>query len=144
MRAQFTGVSFALAKEIAMKHLVTRISVAVIVGQIYSVSANAQTAPACPVVDGSVPAGVEYLYPESEPGHIDGEEPGSRVNVRVGPGLDYTASAYGLVGDYVDVIGQAFSTECETWLKVRFPISGQEGWIHGQFVSLAYARGLWD
>lgn len=97
----------------------------------------------CEVIDGYVSIGVESPAP-SEPARIRGSNPGSRVNLREGPGTEFTADAYGLVGDSVQVIGQAFSTECETWAKVRFPQSGYEGWIHANYIEMEYARGWWD
>jgi SH3-like domain-containing protein len=81
---------------------------------------------------------------EPEPAYITGNQQGSRVNVRTGPGARFDANAYGLVGDAVQVIGQAFSNDCETWFRVRFPISGHIGWIHGDFIRHHYARGWWD
>jgi SH3-like domain-containing protein len=105
-------------------------------------TAVAQTTETCRVIDDYIPVGVEYRI-EPEPAFIKGDSPGSRVNVRVGPGSEFTADAYGLVGDYVQVIGQAFSSECETWIKVRFPNSGHEGWIRSDFIGLHYGRGWW-
>ncbi|MBE7383393.1 MAG: SH3 domain-containing protein [Leptolyngbya sp. SIO1E4] len=127
-----------------MKQTLTGLSITAITCLIVTIPAQAQTIEVCPVVDDYVPAGEAFLYPEPEPGYIDGEEPGSRVNVRTGPGTEYEASAYGLVGDSINVIGQAFSSECETWIKVRFLESEFEGWIHAQFIKLPYARGWWD
>ncbi len=108
---------------------------------------KAQTVETCFIgsIDEYIPVGEPFLYAEPEPDHyIDGEEPGSRVNVRTGPGTEYEASAYGLVGDDVALIGQALSAECETWAKVRFVESGFEGWVHEQFIGSPYGRGWWD
>ncbi|MEO0988613.1 MAG: SH3 domain-containing protein [Cyanobacteria bacterium J06639_14] len=107
--------------------------------------ATAQTVETCFVIDDYIPVGEAFLYPEPESAYIDGEEPGSRVNVRTGPGTEYEVSSYGLVGDAIDIIGQAFSSECGTWIKVRFPESGFEGWIFEQFIgTFGGGRGWWD
>ncbi|WP_396798601.1 SH3 domain-containing protein [Microcoleus sp. FACHB-1515] len=66
------------------------------------------------------------------------------MNVRTGPGTEYAATAYGLVGDRIQVIGQAFSRNCETWIQVRFPVSGHIGWVRADFIDLRYARGWWN
>ncbi|MEM9220686.1 MAG: SH3 domain-containing protein [Cyanobacteria bacterium P01_F01_bin.150] len=106
---------------------------------------SAQTVETCAIVDSYIPVEKEFLWPDSEAGYINGDEPGSQVNVRTGPGIRYAASTYGLVGNYIDVIGQAFDSECRTWLKVRFPLSEFEGWIYSDFTALhGGPRGLWD
>lgn len=97
----------------------------------------------CAVIDGYVQIGVESPAFD-DPAEISGNQIGSRVNMRTGPGTEYDVDAYGLVGDSVTVIGQAFSTECETWAKVKFPESGYEGWMHSRFIELEYGRGWWD
>jgi hypothetical protein len=86
----------------------------------------------CQVIDYYIPIGQTFPV-DNDPAYIDGDTPGSRVNVRTEPGSEFEADAYGLVGDAVQVIGQAFSTNCETWVKVRFPISGHVGWIRSDF-----------
>lgn len=120
------------------------IAVAAATGLTLTISTQARAVEFCEILDGSVPAEEEFLWPDPEPASIDGDDPGSRVNVRTGPGTNHDAIAYGLVGDSVDAIGQAFDSDCETWLKVRFPVSEVEGWVHAEFVELVYARGLWD
>ena len=127
-----------------MRKKLIGLSISVLTGLSVIAPAQAQTIATCRVPDDYIPVGKEFLYPEPEPGYIDGEETGSRVNVRQGPGTEYEASAYGLVGDSSYIIGQAFSSECETWIKVRFLESEFEGWIHSQFINLPYARGWWD
>lgn len=106
-------------------------------------SVRAQTVATCRVLDDYIPVGQRFPT-GSEPGWIKGNTPGSQVNVRTGPGSEFEADAYGLVGDSIQVTGQAFSAQCETWFQVRFPISGHIGWIHGDFIELYYGRGWWD
>ena len=74
---------------------------------------HSQTVMTCEVAGDYIPVGRTFPV-DNEPAYIDGSTPGSRVNVRTGPGSGYEADAYGLVGDAVQVIGQAFSTNCET------------------------------
>ncbi|MGD1942329.1 MAG: SH3 domain-containing protein [Leptolyngbyaceae cyanobacterium] len=111
-----------------------------------AVPAHSQTVLTCPVYayETYIPVEEVYSYDDPEPAFIDGETEGSRVNVRTGPGLDYEATAYGLVGEDVEIIGQAFSRECETWIQVQFPSSEHVGWVHNDFIGLDYARGWWD
>jgi len=104
--------------------------------------AYSQPVMTCQVIDEYIPVG-QTLPIDNDPAYLDGSTPGSRVNVRTGPGTEYEAIAYGLVGDAVQVIGQAFSTNCDTWVRVRFPISGQIGWIRSDFIRLHYQRGWW-
>lgn len=99
-----------------------------------TIPVHSQTVSTCQVIDDFIPAGERYST-EPEPGYISGEIPGSKVNIRTGPGSEYEAETYGLVGDAIEVVGQAFSTECETWIQVRFPVSGHIGWIHSTFLS---------
>jgi hypothetical protein len=92
--------------------------------------------------DEYIPVGKTFPV-NPEPAHIDGSNPGSRVNVRTGPGMEYEISTYGLVENSVEVIGQAFSTTCETWVQVRLPRSENIGWIRSDFIRLYYQRGWW-
>ena len=89
-------------------------------------SAHGQTVQTCQVLDDYIPVGRRFEV-DPEPAYITGDTAGSRVNVRTGPGSEHEAPAYGLVGDSVQVIGQAFSSNCETWIQVRFPISRHVG-----------------
>ncbi|TVQ23656.1 MAG: hypothetical protein EA367_02220 [Leptolyngbya sp. DLM2.Bin15] len=79
---------------------------------------------------------------EPDPGWIAGEA-GRRVNIHAGPGVDYAIIDRAWVGSYVDIIGQGLSDSCETWARVRFPISGQTGWIHGRSIDATYPRAWW-
>ncbi|MEM6716396.1 MAG: SH3 domain-containing protein [Cyanobacteria bacterium P01_F01_bin.56] len=106
--------------------------------------AHSQTGLTCLVYgEADIPVEEVFSYDDPEPAFIDGEIEGSRVNVRTGPGLDYEATAYGLVGEAVEIIGQAFSRECETWIQVQFPDSEHVGWIHKDFIGPKDGRGWW-
>ena len=54
-----------------------------------------------------------------------------RVNVRSGPGLQYTRLGVLAFGDSVDITGQ---TADGIWLRVNF--NGQEGWVSGTVVDV--------
>ncbi|MEM8804873.1 MAG: SH3 domain-containing protein [Cyanobacteria bacterium P01_G01_bin.38] len=91
-----------------------------------------------------VSVGERFSLGGEEPAFLEGQQRGSRVNVRTGPGTDYEISAYGLVGEDVLALDFAYDRNCEIWFRVRFPASQHEGWIHTDLVRFYYARGLWD
>ncbi|MEM9502635.1 MAG: SH3 domain-containing protein [Cyanobacteria bacterium P01_E01_bin.43] len=114
---------------------------------LFSLAAPAHSQPVltCPVYadDTYIPVEEVFSYDEPESAFIDGETIGSRVNVRTGPGLDYEVTTYGLVGEDVEIIGQAFSRECETWIQVRFPGSEPVGWVHKDFIGPKRGTSWW-
>lgn len=66
-------------------------------------------------------------------------EPGSRINVRTGPGTGYPAQHYGLSGDRVTILTSAAEScgrvaDCPQWYRVRFLQSGAVGWVRGDFL----------
>lgn len=66
-------------------------------------------------------------------------EPGSRINVRTGPGTGYAARHYGLAGDRVALLNSALEAcgrgmDCYPWHRVRFLQSGAEGWVRSDFL----------
>lgn len=56
---------------------------------------------------------------------IHGQEVGSKVNIRPGPGFNYYDGHYTLVGDSAKVIGRRGN-----WYKARFAETLHEGWLH--------------
>lgn len=56
-----------------------------------------------------------------------------RLNIRSGPGLNYNVIAQVYRNDMLDLTGR---TADATWLQVRLPLSGQEGWAAVRFVSI--------
>lgn len=96
--------------------------------------------------EGSFPVSAgERFALEPSSSYIDGENPGSRVNVRTGPGTEYaTNGSYGLVGEDVTSIGFGYDRNCQLWFQVRFPTSQHEGWIHDDYVEAYYPSGLFD
>lgn len=79
-----------------------------------------------------------------ESAYIQGNTVGSRVNVRTGPGLQYNTNGYGLVGEDITALDMALDSNCDVWLRVRFPASGREAWIHQNYFSFYYGRGFFD
>lgn len=79
-----------------------------------------------------------------EPAYIIGNEVGSQVNTRTGPGLQYNISGQGLVGEDVIALDMALDSNCDVWLRIRFPASDHEGWIHQNYFSFYYGRGFFD
>ncbi|MBD1912846.1 MULTISPECIES: SH3 domain-containing protein [unclassified Leptolyngbya] len=69
------------------------------------------------------------------PGRITGATPGSRVNIRTQPSTSASSPGYGLVGDRVEVI-RSTTRDGFPWHYVRFPQSGVEGWINGNFIQV--------
>ena len=105
--------------------------------------AYGQPVTTCETLNGPIQVG-ETFTSGPEPATIVGETARSRVNVRTGPGTEYKANAYSLVGDEIQVIGRAFSDRCDTWVLVQFPGSGHVGWIHSNFILIDYSRDWWD
>lgn len=78
-----------------------------------------------------------------EPAYITGDEVGSRVNTRTGPGLQYNINGHGLVGEDVTALDMALDSNCDVWIRVRFS-SNREAWIYQNYFSFYYGRGFFD
>lgn len=67
-------------------------------------------------------------------------EPGSRINVRTGPGTGYSAQHYGRSGDRVTILTSGIEScgqladSCHPWYRVRFLQSEAVGWVRGDFL----------
>lgn len=62
---------------------------------------------------------------------------GSQINIRSGPGIEYNALHYGVVGDRVSILqtqNEASSDIRRPWYQVRFMASGAVGWVRGDFL----------
>lgn len=70
----------------------------------------------------------------ASPGRIIGNTPGSQVNVRSRPSTSAPSPHYGLVGDRVEILDTATGSDGWLWYYIRFPQSGAEGWIRGDFI----------
>lgn len=56
-----------------------------------------------------------------------------QLNVRSGPGLNYDVTARVYRNDTLTLTGR---TADAAWLRVRLPLTGQEGWVAARFVGL--------
>ncbi|MEW5861183.1 MAG: SH3 domain-containing protein [Cyanobacteriota bacterium] len=95
------------------------------------------------------PASAQSEIPESKMsycmGTLIGKTPGSRINLRSGPGTNYQQEGYGLVGDRVHILRYPGGTaqdlligedsQGSSWYSVGFPESGATGWVREDFIS---------
>lgn len=70
------------------------------------------------------------------------ETPGSRINVREGPGLEFGVAFQGRIGDRVAIARgpvDGFSIRDDgdgrPWVEVQFAGSGRRGWVRRDFLS---------
>ena len=63
---------------------------------------------------------------------------GTNVNVRTGPGTEYTSITKVNTGQQVTIVGEAAATTGNLWYQVKFTLSGKnyEGYIYAQYVSI--------
>jgi hypothetical protein len=107
--------------------------------------AQAQSTCFMAATDEYIEVGKRYPVGQTpEPAYITGNEVGSRVNIRTGPGLQYNTNGHGLVGEDITALDMALDTDCAVWIRVRFPSSGHEAWIHQNYFSFYYGRGFFD
>jgi uncharacterized protein YraI len=66
------------------------------------------------------------------PARVAGEDPGSAVNMRSGPGKDYRILDTTSVGDFVNVISDNKDVDDKTWYKIE--ASGTVGWVRGDYI----------
>uniref|UniRef100_A0A0C1R0Y9 SH3b domain-containing protein n=1 Tax=Tolypothrix bouteillei VB521301 TaxID=1479485 RepID=A0A0C1R0Y9_9CYAN len=73
-----------------------------------------------------------------------GQEYGSRINLRSGPGTNFPDKGYGLVGDRVHILREVGGSprdlatverQGSVWYRVGFPKSGARGWVREDFIS---------
>lgn len=98
----------------------------------------------------AVPASAQSNIPANEQSYcmatLIAETPGSQINLRAGPGVNYQKQGYGLVGDRVhmlrsipgnDVNELAVRRDAQGfhWYRVGFPKSGARGWIRQDFLA---------
>lgn len=60
----------------------------------------------------------------------------SQINVRTGPGTQYYARHYGLPGDRVIILNDAYGNDGYRWWYLKFNVSGAKGWIREDFVAI--------
>ncbi len=63
---------------------------------------------------------------------------GTNVNVRTGPGTEYSRITQVNTGQQVTIVGEATATTGNLWYQVRFTLGGKsyEGYIYAQYVSI--------
>jgi hypothetical protein len=98
----------------------------------------------------AAPASAQSKIPRSEWSHcratLTGETPGSRINLRSGPSINYQQEGYGLVGDLVVILRESGGTHFDlaaakdrlgsSWYRVGFSESGARGWVREDFVTI--------
>lgn len=94
-------------------------------------------APAQPVSPSatSEPNGLGTVLNPPKPAQLMSSEPGSRINLRSGPGTSTAAKGYGFMGDSVQLLRSTQGSD-GLWYYVKFEKSGAEGWIRSDFVNL--------
>ncbi|MCT7981703.1 hypothetical protein NG796_00190 [Laspinema sp. A4] len=64
--------------------------------------------------------------------------PGTQINIRSGPGIEYSALHYGVVGDRVELLDSQAENYSDIykyrWHQIRFVESGAVGWVRGDFL----------
>lgn len=78
-------------------------------------------------------SGLGYAYTEKT-----GVLTGTNVNVRTGPGTEYSRITQVNTGQQVTVLGEATATTGNLWYQVKFTLNGKnyEGYIYAQYVSI--------
>lgn len=85
-----------------------------------------QPSPALPQQRGASGAG--------RSGVLTARQRDAQIQLRSGPGRGYPAQGYGLVNDRVELLGTQTGSDGMSWSRVRFPGSGAQGWIRGDFI----------
>lgn len=61
----------------------------------------------------------------------------ARINVRTGPGTNYDVQHYGLKGDRITILNQAWGKDGCQWWYLRFNESGAKGWVREDLVAVS-------
>ncbi|MGK7890916.1 MAG: hypothetical protein AB4042_16420 [Leptolyngbyaceae cyanobacterium] len=81
--------------------------------------------------------------------YLTARDRGAEINVRQGPGTNYTAQHYGIRGDWIDILNRngnsnvwmfAEDDRGDTWYQIGFPASRAYGWVREDFVHLPPAE----
>jgi hypothetical protein len=67
---------------------------------------------------------------------LTANNPKSRINFRATPSTTSKRLGYGTVGERVQIIEQKTGSDGYTWYKVRFPRSGNQGWVRKDLVKV--------
>lgn len=78
--------------------------------------------------------------------HLTAASSSARINLRSGPGTQYSTRGYGLPGDFVYILegDRQFGdyvpeNNGRVWYRVGFRSSGARGWIRSDFLNLSCA-----
>lgn len=76
----------------------------------------------------------QALPVDAQPARLTSRSPNSAINVRTAPTTQAAAPSYGIAGDRVEILSQTRGSDGYTWYRVRFVVSGLQGWVRGDFV----------
>ncbi|MDX2096633.1 MAG: DUF2927 domain-containing protein [Leptolyngbyaceae cyanobacterium bins.59] len=62
---------------------------------------------------------------------------GSRIIIRMAPTTQSSSLAYGYAGDRVEILESTQGEGGFDWYRVRFPLSGSEGWVRGDLIQVS-------
>ncbi len=111
-------------------------AIPVFIGLMFSTVAGLSWAknPSSPPLSADLPS---YLAQLPEMGLLTAN-PGSQINIRSGPGIEYSALHYGVVGDRVEILDSQHENSSDPygrrWHRVRFVESRAVGWVRGDFL----------
>ena len=75
------------------------------------------------------------IDPTPNKGQLTAKTSDAQINVRTGPGTTFDSPHYGVVRDEVTLLESAREAGSEQiWYKVKFTVSGIEGWIRSDFI----------
>ncbi|MCT7987163.1 SH3 domain-containing protein [Laspinema olomoucense] len=110
--------------------------ITIVIGLMFSTVAELSWAknPSSPPASPDLPS---YLAQSAEMGLLTTTQ-GSQINIRSGPGIEYSALHYGVVGDRVEILDSQRENSSDiysrSWHRVRFVESGAVGWVRGDFL----------
>lgn len=67
-------------------------------------------------------------------GILTANDPKAEINLQTEPTPRSRVKGYGKVGDRVEILNQVRSREGLTWYEVKFPSSGEVGWVRSEFI----------
>ena len=73
------------------------------------------------------------IYPNA-PGQLIAEQADAQINVRQEPGIQAAILHYGVPSDRVTLMYSRRDAAGAIWYEVKFPDSGAQGWVRGDFV----------
>jgi hypothetical protein len=77
---------------------------------------------------------VAGLIEPHAPGRLIAEQADAKINVRKKPGVQAEILHYGVPSDRVTLINSSYDAAGAIWYEAKFPDSGAQGWVRGDFV----------